>query len=219
MPADELIRFSVVGVIGFAVDGGLLTLAVSSGVDPFLARAISFPPAVFATWLLNRVWTFSSACRTAPARQLSRYVVVQLHGVAANYVVYAITLALLSPSLTAALVGFAAGSAAGLIVNFTGSRLLVFTGRAGSTTPDDFPSTGQNLDTRTTKCNEERLPLAIRSVGAATAEPFPQSEHNNAAGNVCQPHVVRTSQLAGAGMLPLTGGSDCREFGGGRHVD
>jgi putative flippase GtrA len=118
-------RFAIVGSIGFAIDGGLLYLLVLKGVDPYLARGFSFPPAVTATWYLNRVWTFAARIG-APHRQYTRYVAVQIAGALGNYAVYALILVFIRRTAGGALVAFAAGSAAGLLINFIGARTFVF---------------------------------------------------------------------------------------------
>ncbi len=122
---DQVARFLVVGTLGFAIDGGLLYLLVRIGVDPYLARAFSFPPAVTATWYLNRVWTFA-ARQGVVRRQYARYLAVQIVGALSNYGVYAVILSLGHRTPAGALAAFAAGSIAGLVINFAGARALVF---------------------------------------------------------------------------------------------
>jgi putative flippase GtrA len=129
---DQVGRFIVVGTLGFAIDGGLLYLLVRSGVDPYLARALSFPPAVTATWYLNRVWTFA-ARQGAARRQYARYLAVQLVGALSNYGVYAAILSLGHRSPEGALAALAAGSLAGLVINFAGARALVFVSGGSAT--------------------------------------------------------------------------------------
>lgn len=129
---DQVGRFIVVGTLGFAIDGGLLYLLVSSGVDPYLARALSFPPAVTATWYLNRVWTFA-ARQGAARRQYVRYLAVQLVGALTNYGVYAGILSLGHRTATGALAALAVGSVAGLLINFAGARALVFVSGGSAT--------------------------------------------------------------------------------------
>jgi putative flippase GtrA len=129
---DQIARFIVVGTVGFAIDGGLLYLLVRSGVDPYLARAFSFPPAVTATWYLNRVWTFA-AREGAARRQYARYLAVQLVGALSNYGVYAAILSLGHRSAEGALAALAAGSIAGLVINFVGARALVFVSGGSAT--------------------------------------------------------------------------------------
>lgn len=122
---DQVARFVVVGTVGFTIDGGLLYLLVRLGVDPYLARALSFPPAVTATWYLNRVWTFA-ARNGAARRQYARYLGVQVVGALSNYAVYAVILSLGYRTAEGTLAAFAAGSVAGLVINFAGARALVF---------------------------------------------------------------------------------------------
>lgn len=71
----ELLRFSMVGAIGFAVDGGVLMTLVLGGVDALIARLVSFPAAVFVTWWFNRHWTFSGSPKSRPHRQFGIYFV------------------------------------------------------------------------------------------------------------------------------------------------
>ncbi len=77
-----------VGAAGFVIDTGTLSLMhYGGGIDPFIARAVSTPLAMLATWRLNRALTFGAS----PARQVTegaRYLTIA--GVAAllNYAIY-----------------------------------------------------------------------------------------------------------------------------------
>jgi putative flippase GtrA len=123
----EVLRFGVVGSVGFLVDAGVLYLLVSLGIGPLAARCVSFPTALAATWLLNSRWTFAAyrdeASRT---RQAAGYVAVQLVGIAVNYAVYALSLNLTGRTSIGSVAALAIASAVGLLVNFTGSRMFVF---------------------------------------------------------------------------------------------
>ena len=122
----QILRFGGVGSVGFIFDGGLLWLLLTIGVNPYLARLISFPIAVLATWWLNRIWTFESAARARPFSQLNRYILIQMLGALTNYLVYVSYLLVFDTSSRQALAGFALGSAFGMIVNYLGMRRLVF---------------------------------------------------------------------------------------------
>lgn len=123
----EFMRFLVVGTVGFAVDGGMVWVLVSGGMDPLVARCFSFPMAVLVTWWLNREWTFTSSSRKLASRhQIAAYIAVQLIGGSANFVAYAAVLSFITPTPPNALMAFALGSALGLIVNFTGAKWFVF---------------------------------------------------------------------------------------------
>jgi putative flippase GtrA len=120
-----IVRFGLVGVVGFAVDGGLLQLLVSwAGWGPIEARAVSFPSAVLATWALNRVVTFQD--RGPLLRSLGRYVMVSLGGASANFAVYS-ALVLASATMAAVpIIPFAVASAVGLVFNYLGSKHFAF---------------------------------------------------------------------------------------------
>jgi putative flippase GtrA len=130
----EALRFGIVGAVGFAVDGGVLTLLVTlGGWGPITSRAISFPVAVVATWLLNRTFTFRSTARTgaAAAQEYLRYFGVQLTGALVNVLVYA-ALVLHWPALgEVPILPLAIASAVAMVVNFAGARLLVFSSARG----------------------------------------------------------------------------------------
>ncbi len=136
----QFIKFCMVGGIGFAVDGGLLFTLVHTGVSPYYARFISFPCAVLATWWLNSRWTFTAE-GTGGGKQFGAYIAVQVLGALTNLAVYLAMLHFTGTEAAQAFIAFAFGSAAGLIVNFLGSRFLVFGGARQKDVPSG-PSSG-----------------------------------------------------------------------------
>lgn len=123
----QVVKFAVVGVVGFCVDAGVLYVLVRLGWNAYAARLFSFPLAVTATWYLNAHWTFDESSRSrSRGAQYARYVGVQTVGALTNYACYAVVLRYLPASAEGAVVALAIGSAAGLVVNFVGARLLVF---------------------------------------------------------------------------------------------
>jgi len=123
---NQFIKFCVVGAVGFAVDGGLLFLLIQSGMSAYYGRFISFPCAVMVTWWLNSLWTFADAAEAKPGSQFWKYIGVQIVGALTNLVVYLVLLTFTGVGAWQAWLAFAFGSAAGLAVNFAGSRYLVF---------------------------------------------------------------------------------------------
>ncbi len=123
----EFLRFGVVGTLGFLVDTAVLYAGLALGLGPWLGRALSYLVAATTTYTLNRVWTFRGrGDGRRPARQWLLFLLVNLGGFAVNYGVYGMLIAL-SPLVAAyPVLGVAAGSIAGLSVNFTLSRRLVF---------------------------------------------------------------------------------------------
>ena len=124
----ELVRFAVVGAIGFAVDGALLQLLVAkAGWSPFAARALSFPPALTCTFLLNRAWTFKSL-RIPAAQAYGAYTVIQVIGALVNLAVFSLCVLLVPLLYDWPLVALAIGAGVALLFNFSASRRLVFGG-------------------------------------------------------------------------------------------
>lgn len=123
---QQVLRFLGVGSIGFVVDGGLLWLLLLTGIDPYLARLVSFPIAVVTTWWLNRSWTFQNADKSRPRSQFGRYLGVQLIGAISNFVTYALVIETFGVSISNAMVGFTVGSAVGMVVNFLGAKYYAF---------------------------------------------------------------------------------------------
>lgn len=123
-----LMRFALVGAVGFAVDGGLLQLLVSLGWGPIAARALSFPAAVLATWWLNRSITFREREPGGLLASLLRYVAVSVVGTGVNFGIYA-SLVLASAAMAAhPLLPFAIASGAALVFNYLGSKHFAFRG-------------------------------------------------------------------------------------------
>jgi len=121
----HIARFGVVGALGFLADAGVLYLLTRMGGDPYVMRVISFALAVTLTWWMNRRWTFRAARARRGGEYLS-YLAVQLCGAALNYALFALVLYWITPSPANSVLALAVGSVAGLIVNYSGARFIVF---------------------------------------------------------------------------------------------
>jgi putative flippase GtrA len=122
----QLPRFALAGTAGFVVDAAVLYAALAAGMGYYSGRAVSFFVAVVTTWLINRTWTFE-ARRTRPTvAEFARYFAAMALGGAVNYATYAIVVSVLPRAPWLPLAGVAAGSIAGLGVNFATARLWVF---------------------------------------------------------------------------------------------
>lgn len=126
--------FCVGGGLAFLVDAGVLHLLMAqAGLGPYLARLCSFMSAVTATWLFNRSFTFASgrAGGTSLPHEWARYVVSQLGGFGVNYAVYAAMVWSSALVRQWPVLGVAAGSVAGLVVNYLLAQRYVFGEKRG----------------------------------------------------------------------------------------
>ncbi len=126
---SRLLRYVLVGGIGFLVDAGVLSWLVAAELaNPVLARCLSFPPAVLVTWALNRRLVFSSSARSTAERahEYGRYFAVQLFGALVNLGVYTLLVTHLATLRAWPVGALAAGSAVALAFNFLGARYWVF---------------------------------------------------------------------------------------------
>lgn len=124
--AGELLRFGVVGTLGFVVDAAVLLLAIAAGLGPWYGRALSYLVGATTTFTFNRIWTFRGAGRGGVLRQWALFLLVNLLGFACNYATYAALITLVPFVAAHPVLGVAAGSIAGLFGNFVMSRRFVF---------------------------------------------------------------------------------------------
>jgi putative flippase GtrA len=126
----QFLRFGVVGTLGFVVDAAVLMGMLALGLGPYGGRVISYLAAASTTYALNRVWTFHTAPRDAPlVAHWMRFLLLNLVGFAANYGTYAALIATLPVVAEHPVLGVAAGSVAGMFINFGLSRRFVFQDR------------------------------------------------------------------------------------------
>jgi len=119
--------FGIGGVIGFAVDAGILQLlVVGLAWDRYSARLISFLFAATATWIFNRRFTFHGPRRHSIFGEWCRYVLAMSGGFACNYAAYSLLVYIFNLDGADLVLAVAAGSLAGMGVNFVGSRYWVY---------------------------------------------------------------------------------------------
>lgn len=121
------LRFCVVGGVGFVVDASVLYgLVWLAQMDHVSARFCSFLVAVLATWTLNRLWTFKAHAGRNHAKEAGLYFLVQGTGGAVNIATYSLAIALVPILGRWLVIPLAIGTAAGLIINFLGSKHIAF---------------------------------------------------------------------------------------------
>jgi putative flippase GtrA len=121
----QMLRFALVGVVGFLVDAAVLYGMAAVGVGIRLGRVVSYLFAVTTTWVLNRRYTFRGPSGYSMLGEWARYGASQLGGAAVNLGVYYL---LIRISFVAdhPVIGVAAGSLSGLMLNFMIAKVAVF---------------------------------------------------------------------------------------------
>ena len=124
---NRLTRFAAVGTAGFLLDAAVLVLLTELlGINPFVARIPSFLAAATLTWWLNRSWTFMDRSHAPVFQQWIRYLLAMKVGAAVNLMVYALALGFSNTVYMFPALGVAAGSIAGLTVNYLLATRLIF---------------------------------------------------------------------------------------------
>ncbi|GAB0114791.1 GtrA family protein [Acidisoma sp. C75] len=125
--AQRFIQFGVVGTIGFGVDYAVVhTAHFGFGVGLVPAGLLSFFVAATVNWFLNRIWTFRGRSTGRLHHEWMRYLATNGIGFVLNRGTY-IALVTTSPLCIAhPVIALAAGSIAGLWVNFFMSARVVF---------------------------------------------------------------------------------------------
>ena len=125
----QFLAFSAVGTIGFAIDTATLYLVMSQlGAGLYGGRVISYLVAASSTWALNRRYTFRARRSADRLGEWGRFLAANAIGGLVNYATYATLVTAYAVAAAHPVLGVAAGSLAGLLVNFTISRHVVFRG-------------------------------------------------------------------------------------------
>lgn len=121
----QLFRFALVGAAGFVVDSAVLYAALYAGAGLYGGRVLSYLCAATFTWYCNRRFTFASTNQNQKT-EWARFTLLNLGGFAVNYGTYAVLVAGVPLVAAHPILGVAAGSVAGLFVNFGINKFLVF---------------------------------------------------------------------------------------------
>lgn len=120
----RLLRFAVVGTIAFVLTGAILFALMRVGVPARAAQVPAIGAGLVTTYVLNRSFTFRATEDANPA-EFARYVATSATGAVVNYLTFILALGIgLSP-----LIALVAGTAAGMVTNFLGYQVYVFSRR------------------------------------------------------------------------------------------
>ena len=123
----QVLRFSLVGSIGFIVDTIILyTCIYFLFMNLYWGRLVSYTIAASSTWYMNRRYTFSDNRNTRAHKEWMLFVAVNALGGLVNYGTYAVLVSSILVFREYPVLAVGVGSVAGLIFNFTLSKKLVF---------------------------------------------------------------------------------------------
>lgn len=122
----ELLRFLVVGAVGFVIDGGVLTVLMSQKVDAFSSRLVSFPCAVSVTWILNRYWTFSPNPDLSKKQEYFAYFTIQLIGALINLSIFFALMRAVASFADIPLIPLAIGALVSFLFTYLSSKMFLF---------------------------------------------------------------------------------------------
>jgi putative flippase GtrA len=123
--AVQFMKFGAVGTVGFLTDTAIV-YALRDTLGLYVAGMVSYVLAASGNWALNRVWTFRGQGSGPAHRQWAKFIVANSFGLVLNRGTYVALIATVPLCVKAPVLAVAAGSVAGMIVNFTLSRRMVF---------------------------------------------------------------------------------------------
>jgi putative flippase GtrA len=123
--AEQFVRFGLVGVIGLIIDTTTV-YGLRHTLGLYGAGVVAYVLAASGNWLLNRLWTFRGQGSAPVHRQWAMFMVTNLAGFVLNRGTYAVLVTFVAAAADQPVIATAAGAVAGLFVNFSLSRRLVF---------------------------------------------------------------------------------------------
>ena len=123
--AAQFIRFGAVGLIGLIIDTATV-YGLRHQLGLYGAGMAAYVVAASSNWVLNRIWTFRGHGSGPAHRQWAMFMITNLAGFVLNRGTYVLLVTFMAAAAAQPVIATAAGCAAGMFVNFTLSRRLVF---------------------------------------------------------------------------------------------
>ncbi len=123
--AMEFFRFGLVGLVGLAIDTATV-YATRHSLGLYGAGIVAYFVAASINWALNRAFTFRGRAPSAMHRQWAMFLATNMIGFVLNRSTYALLVTFMPLAAAQPVIATSAGAVAGMFVNFTLSRRLVF---------------------------------------------------------------------------------------------
>lgn len=120
----QALRFGLVGLIGFGVDGGVLSALMQFEFGAISARLVSLPLAISTTFILNRRFTFGVPARHTAANQFILYGGLQFASAGMNFALYAGLLACFPSWHATPVLPLAISAGFSMGITYLGSRAI-----------------------------------------------------------------------------------------------
>ncbi len=121
----QFLRFGVVGAVGFLVDTATV-YSFRGSLGLYGAGLAGYVTGATGNWVLNRLWTFRGLGSGPAHRQWAMFMLTNLAGFVLNRGTYALLVTFVDAAARQPVIAIAAGAVAGMFVNFSLSRRLVF---------------------------------------------------------------------------------------------
>lgn len=121
--SKSFLLFCVIGGIAYVMDVAVFT-TLHLVMNLYVARAFSFLCAASFTWWMNRQITFTASTQLT-FHEYIRYLRLMLYGAALNYGTFVLVTRYVPLAKTYPALGIAAGSLAGLLINYLMARRLI----------------------------------------------------------------------------------------------
>lgn len=116
-------RFGLVGAVNTGVDFAVFTILTHLGALILAAQVVSYGCGTLNSFFLNRTWTFRGRVRQQPLRQFLKFMVLNLGVLSITYGLLVYFHTYLAWSV---IVSKLAATGVGMVINFAGSRFLIF---------------------------------------------------------------------------------------------
>lgn len=121
----QFLRFGAVGLIGLVIDTATV-YGLRHSLGLYGAGLVAYVTSATGNWVLNRLWTFRGQGSGPAHRQWGMFMLTNLAGFVLNRGTYAILVTFVAAAAAQPVIATAAGSVAGMFVNFSLARRLVF---------------------------------------------------------------------------------------------
>jgi putative flippase GtrA len=121
----QFLMFGTVGTLGWLVDT-VTVYALRHSIGLYGAGMAAYVVAASVTWILNRSWTFRGLGGGRVHHQWAKFLVVNLGGLVLNRGTYALLVTFVPLCAQEPVFATAAGAIAGMFINFTLNRTMVF---------------------------------------------------------------------------------------------